>query len=147
MMRIHMLVYMYIHIHRWMNTILSQNIPPPPSFWLKKSFSPKKEALQLWLEVSPAMYNAISPHEQWEKTCAHMKKWQWTTPFMHKFFFGHEHFSKQCPWLTSFPFACDIGTYNWMTFCTHKKVTLDNPLYAEIFFWTWTFFKIMSMVD
>ena len=37
---------------------------PPPSFWLKKSFSPKKEALQLWLEVSPAMYNAISPHEQ-----------------------------------------------------------------------------------
>ena len=51
---------------------------------------------------------------------------------MQKFSFGHEPFSKQCPWFTSFPFACDIGAYNWMTFCTHKKVTMGSPFMQKI---------------
>ena len=188
-----MLVYRYIHIHRWINTILSPNIFFP-SLLAQKSFLQRKWALQLRLEMFPAMYNAISPHEQWEKTCAHMKKWQSTTyvenyfmqkillcrkiPFMQKNFFYAENssmqkitlcrkffyaenssmqkiifmqkillcrklfyaenffyaekfllginpFTKQCPWLTCFSFACDIGTYNWMTFCTSSNNTYN----------------------
>ena len=67
-----------------------------------------------------------------ERPFAHIKKLHWTTPFMQKFSFGHEPFSKQCPWFTSFPFACDIGAYNWMTFCTHKKVTMGSPFMQKI---------------
>ena len=43
--------------------------------------------------------------------------------FMQKFSFGHEPFTKQCPWLTSLSFTCNIGTYNWMTFCTSNNNT------------------------
>ena len=32
--------------------------------------------------------------------------------FMQKISFGHELFTKQCPWLTSLSFTCNIGTYN-----------------------------------
>ena len=43
-------------------------------------------------------------------------------PFLwKKISFGQEPVSKQYPQLTSFPFTCNISTYNWMTFCTHKK--------------------------
>ena len=57
-----------------MNTILSQNIPPPPFVLLKKIILAKKGALQLQLEVFSATYNTISPHEQCEKTYASIKK-------------------------------------------------------------------------
>ena len=32
--------------------------------------------------------------------------------FMQKISFEHELFTKQCPWLTSLSFTCNIGTYN-----------------------------------
>ena len=32
--------------------------------------------------------------------------------FMQKISFGHEPFTKQCPWLTSLSFTCNIGIYN-----------------------------------
>ena len=69
-----------------------------------------------------------------ERPFAHIKKLHWTTPFMQKFSFGHEPFSKQCSWFTSFPFACDISAYSWITFCTHKKVTMDSPFMQKIFY-------------
>ena len=110
----------------------------------------------------------------WINFCTH-KKVTMGSPFMQKillcrkFFlyaensfiyaensFGHD--SKQCPWLTSFPFACNISTYNWITFCTHRKVTMGSPFMQKIhlfmqkilllcrkFFWTW--FKTMSIKD
>ena len=69
-----------------------------------------------------------------ERPFAHIKKLHWTTPFMQKFSFGHEPFSKQCSWFTSFPFACDISAYSWITFCTHKKVTMGSPFMQKIFY-------------
>ena len=67
-----------------------------------------------------------------ERPFARIKKLHWTTPFMQKFSFGHEPFSKQCSWLTSFPFACDISAYSWITFCTHIKVTMGSPFMQKI---------------
>ena len=58
-------------------------------------------------------------------------------PFLcRKFSFGHEPFLKQCPQLTCFPFTCNIGIYNWMTFCTHKKqhwaaILCRNSLFVQ----------------
>ena len=48
-----------------MNTILSQNIsPPPPPFSAQKIILAKKRGTTATAGVSPTMYSAISPHEQ-----------------------------------------------------------------------------------
>ena len=86
-MCIHMLVYMYIHIHRWMNTILSQNIPPPPPpFWLKISFLQNKGG-------TIATAGGVPCYVQ-----------------------------------------CNIPTWTVRKdLCTHEKMAMDNPFYAENF--------------
>ena len=111
-----------------------------------------------WLTSFPFAHDIDTYN--WMTSCTH-KRVTLGSPFMQKnpflcrkFSFGREPFSKQCSQLTSFPFACDIGTNNWMTSCTHKRVTLGSPFYAEkslfmqkIFVWAWTFSKTMSIVD
>ena len=45
--------------------------------------------------------------------------------YAEKFLLGINPFTKQCPWLTCFSFACDIGTCNWMTFCISSNNTYN----------------------
>ena len=70
--------YTYVSIHvytyMWMNEHYFITKHFPPSLLAQKIILAKKGALQLQLEVFPAMNNAISSHEQLGKTCARIKK-------------------------------------------------------------------------
>ena len=135
MMHICMLVYMYVHIHKWINTILSQNIFFPSLLAQKIILAKKKKGITATAEGVPCYVQCNIPTWTVRKVMCTHEKVAIDNPFYAEIFFRPEPFSKQCPWLTSFPFACDIGAYNWMTFCTHKKVTMGSPFMQKNFFY------------
>ena len=94
-----MLVYIYIHIHRWISTILSPNIFSP-SLLAQKVILAKKMGTTATARDVPCYVQCNIP------TCTVRKD-----------------------------------------MCTHKKVAMDNPLYAESFFRHEPFYKAMSIVD
>ena len=122
-----MLVYMYIHIHRWTNTILSQNIFFS-ALLAQKVILAKKMGTTATAGGVSCYVQCNIPTWTVRKDMRTHEKVAMDNPLYVESFFRHEPFYKA--WTLSHDMLVPT---NWMTFCTHKKVTRGNPFYVEKF--------------
>ena len=129
MMHIRMLVYRYIHIHRWINTIVSPNIFFPSLLAQIVILAKKMGTTATAGDVSCYVQCNIPTWTVRKDMCIHEKvaidNLCRKLFYAEKFLLGINPFTKQCPWLTSLSFTCNIGTCNWMTFCISSNNTYN----------------------
>ena len=151
-MRICMLVYMYIHIHRWTNTILSQNIFFPALLAQKVILAKKMGTTATVGGVSCYVQCNIPTWTVRKDMCTH-EKVAMDNPLYVESFFRHEPFYKAMSIVDlSFHMRCWCLPIEWPL--AHIKSNIGQPFYAEkslfmqkIFIWAWPFFKTMPAVD